>query len=95
MNGIKCPQCGLVNQASAATCQRCGASLMNVSPDAFVSVSPGDLAYQQPNQWAGGAPFQAVVTEEALKTWKWYVYYCALMAFLYLLFVGADCSSWR
>lgn len=83
MNSIKCPQCGLVNWTTAASCKRCGLSFEHLPPHAYVSLPAAEQAEYQapfymPQRFAADPDLQR-------KVWRWYVVFCVLLASLYLL----------
>ena len=81
MNGIRCPQCGIVNQLSAAGCRSCNYSFANLPPTAYVSVPAQEL-------YEGRSTFgMAQDNELGAKTFFWYRIYLGVMVALYLLFV--------
>lgn len=87
MNGLKCPQCELVNLLTAENCHRCGARLADLPQTAQVSV-PIEQTFQA--QMYGPAVPATVPSdnETGRKTFLWYRVYCVAMALLYLFVVG-------
>ena len=81
MNAIRCPKCFSTNQISAAQCQKCGMSFINLPSTAHVSVSAEEL-YQMQN-----SPFNPMPQDNEIgrKTFFWYRIYCAVLMVLYLL----------
>lgn len=85
MNGIRCPQCSVVNPLSSLECQQCHFPFGNLPPMAFVSV-PVEQTFQ-----AQGLNFPSALSpdnETGRKTFFWYRVYCGVMVALYL-FVAA------
>jgi len=87
MNGLKCPNCDLVNLLDAENCHRCGNSLENLLKTAQVSV-PIDQTFR-------AQVFKQEVGEETPRdnelgqnTFFWYRVYCLVMLMIYLLFTG-------
>ena len=83
MNGLKCPECGLVNLLTAEKCHRCGNGLSDLGTDAQVSV-PVDETFSA-RGFSDKAPID---TEVGRKTFFWYRIYCGFMSALYLLVSG-------
>ncbi|MGI8556103.1 MAG: hypothetical protein ACR2LT_07085 [Pyrinomonadaceae bacterium] len=82
MNGIRCPQCSLVNSLSAAECKQCHFPLGNLPASAFITVPEPNIFGTQ------SAGFQAVnppAGETGRKTYFWYRMYCAALVILYLI----------
>jgi hypothetical protein len=82
VNSIKCPQCGMVNWRTAAFCKRCGLSFENLPQHAYVSLPAAEQAREH-------APFYGQQTfpadsELQRKVWRWYVFFCVIVAGLYL-----------
>ena len=83
MNGIRCPQCSLVNPLSAVECRQCRLPFGNLPPTAFVS-APVEEIYktQNSNHQSAAIPQD---NETGRKAFLWYRVYCGLMIALYLL----------
>lgn len=89
MNGLKCPNCGLVNMISATQCHRCQTSFAELPPTAQVSV-PVDQTFQAqafasqhtPNNF----PQNNIPEDNELgrKTYFWYRVYLGVMALMYV-----------
>lgn len=85
MNGIRCPQCSLVNSLSATECAQCKMPFGNLPPTAYVSV-PVEQTYA-----AQGLNFSIPIDPEnelGRKTFFWYRFYLGFCAVLYLLVTG-------
>ncbi len=85
MNGIRCPQCRVINALSSLECQQCHFPFSNLPPTAFVSV-PVEQTFQ-----AQGLNFSPAISpdnETGRKTFFWYRVYCGVMVALYLALVA-------
>jgi hypothetical protein len=88
MNGLRCPNCDLVNLLSAKNCHRCGSSLQDLPATAQVSV-PVEETFQArsfaPQSSGGSIPPD---NELGKKTYFWYRVYLASLAGLSLFGAG-------
>jgi hypothetical protein len=80
MNGIRCPQCSVVNSVSAIECRQCHYPFGNLPSDAFVTVPETDIFRSQ------SPGFQTAPAENSTgrKTYFWYRMYCSALVVLYL-----------
>lgn len=87
MNGLKCPNCELVNLIDAQQCHRCGNSLEDLPQTAQVSV-PVDQTFRaqayQPNI-SSDIPQN---NDTGRKTFFWYRVYLTVLLVIYLLLTG-------
>lgn len=83
MNGLKCPNCRLVNLLSAKTCHRCGNLLDNVDGSNEVSV-PVDQTFQAKGFSEGDSSQVPMENETGRKTHFWYRVYCSVMLLIYI-----------
>ena len=84
MNGLKCPNCSLVNMTSAIECHRCKTSLSGLPSTAQVSV-PVEETFQAQSMSEGYAPSEIPQDNElGRKTYFWYRAYLVVMVLLYL-----------
>ena len=89
MNGIKCPNCGLVNMTSATQCYRCNTSLADLPPTAEVSVPVEDtFQAQEFNTQAAYVSDIPQDNELGRKTYFWYRVYLGVMVALNLCVSG-------
>ncbi|QQS40557.1 MAG: hypothetical protein IPM63_14470 [Acidobacteriota bacterium] len=85
MNGLRCPQCDLVNLLTAEKCHRCGRTLVDLPPTAQVSV-PIEQTFLAQQAQAGSRPPGGRISpdnETGRKTFFWYRVYCGGMFALY------------
>ena len=84
MNGLKCPNCNLVNMTSATQCHRCNTSLTNLPPTAQVSV-PVEETFQAKAFASQQTPNNIPQDNElGRKTFFWYRVYMGFMTALYV-----------
>lgn len=83
MNGIKCPNCDLVNMVNASVCHRCQSSLENLPQTAQVSVPIEETFQAQAFATSNQADF-SMDNELGSKTYFWFRIYLGAMAALYL-----------
>ena len=90
MNGLKCPNCGLVNMISADACYRCGTSLTNLPPTAEVSVPIEKTFQAREFNSAATTGSDGIPQDNELgrKTYFWYRVYLGVMVVLNLLVSG-------
>lgn len=87
MNGLKCPNCHLVNLLDAQNCHRCGSSLENLPKTAQVSVPIDQTFRAQAFQQNVGTQIPRD-NELGQKTFFWYRVYCLVLFVIYLLVAG-------
>lgn len=83
VNSIKCPQCGVVNWATATHCIRCRTPFEHLPPSAYVSIPASEQAQAHTIPFIN-RPIFIPDPELQRKVWMWYVIYCVLMTLLYL-----------
>ena len=84
MNGLRCPNCELVNLLTAKSCHRCGTALSDLPDTAQVSVPVEELA-QARGFSSGGSTGIPEDNELGAKTYFWYRVYCMVMVALYVM----------
>lgn len=82
MNGIRCPQCSLVNSLSAVECKQCHFPFGNLPAATFVSVPESGISQPQNFAFQNAA---APAGETGRKTYFWYRMYCSALVILYLM----------
>ena len=82
MNGIRCPQCSLINSPAAVECKQCHFPFGNLPAET-------NLVAPQSNVFQSQSPnFQATNQSESKtgrKTYFWYRMYCSALVVLYLI----------
>ena len=81
MNGLKCPNCGLVNLLSASACHRCGNPLTDKSNEVSV---PVEQTFQAQGFVESERPQVSEENETGRKTHFWYRVYCTVMLATYI-----------
>lgn len=87
MNGIRCPQCSLINQLSAAECRQCHFPFNNLPPMAFVSV-PIEKTFEAQTVISKNRSMIPQDNEIGRKTFFWYRVYCVVLIIFYLIITG-------
>ncbi len=87
MNGLKCPNCDLINLLDAQSCHRCRNSLQNLPNTAQVSVPIDETFRAQAFHQKSNSDIPRD-NETGQKTFFWYRVYCFVMLMIYLCLVG-------